>query len=61
MFRHFQLGSKTTGECVQMYYFWKKLCVDYKVTHLKTETPPQNHANDPKPYVCEIPDCSAVS
>ncbi|XP_065372339.1 probable serine/threonine-protein kinase DDB_G0282963 isoform X1 [Calliphora vicina] len=54
-----ELGSKTTGECVQMYYFWKKLCVDYKVTHLKTETPPQNHANDPKPYVCEIPDCSA--
>ncbi|KAI8130966.1 Transcriptional-regulating factor 1 [Lucilia cuprina] len=54
-----ELGTKTTGECVQMYYFWKKLCVDYKVTHLKTETPPQTHANDPKPYVCEIPDCSA--
>ncbi|XP_059217872.1 homeobox protein 5 isoform X2 [Stomoxys calcitrans] len=56
-----ELGTKSTGECVQMYYFWKKLCVDYKVTHLKTETPPQtnHHAADPKPYVCEIPDCSA--
>ncbi|XP_061387051.1 homeobox protein 5-like [Musca vetustissima] len=56
-----ELGTKSTGECVQMYYFWKKLCVDYKVTHLKTETPPQiqHHTADPKPYVCEIPDCSA--
>ncbi|XP_053945533.1 serine-rich adhesin for platelets isoform X4 [Anastrepha ludens] len=54
-----ELGSKTTGECVQMYYFWKKLCVDYKVSHLKTETPPPPPANDPKPYVCEVPDCSA--
>ncbi|XP_067617284.1 serine-rich adhesin for platelets isoform X1 [Eurosta solidaginis] len=54
-----ELGSKTTGECVQMYYFWKKLCVDYKLSHLKTETPPPPPANDPKPYVCEVPDCSA--
>ncbi|XP_058974995.1 homeobox protein 5 isoform X2 [Musca domestica] len=56
-----ELTTKSTGECVQMYYFWKKLCVDYKVTHLKTETPPQiqPHTVDPKPYVCEIPDCSA--
>ncbi|XP_075147544.1 uncharacterized protein LOC142221654 isoform X2 [Haematobia irritans] len=56
-----ELGTKSTGECVQMYYFWKKLCVDYKVTHLKAETPPQttHQTADPKPYVCEIPDCSA--
>ncbi|XP_028901416.2 mucin-5AC isoform X2 [Zeugodacus cucurbitae] len=54
-----ELGSKTTGECVHMYYFWKKLCVDYKVSHLKTETPPPPPVNDPKPYVCEVPDCSA--
>ncbi|KAH8268543.1 hypothetical protein KR026_008527 [Drosophila bipectinata] len=53
------LLTKSSGECVQMYYFWKKLCVDYKVSHLKMEpvvvvTPPVE-----KPYVCEIPDCSA--
>lgn len=28
------LPAKTTGDCVQLYYFWKKLCVDYKTTHL---------------------------
>ncbi|XP_017845321.1 serine-rich adhesin for platelets [Drosophila busckii] len=55
-----ELRSKSSRECVQMYYFWKKLCVDYKVSHLKMEpvtpiTPPV----DQKPYVCEIPDCSA--
>ncbi|KAH8382501.1 hypothetical protein KR009_003903 [Drosophila setifemur] len=54
-----ELRSKSSGECVQMYYFWKKLCVDYKVSHLKMEpvavvTPPVE-----KPYVCEIADCSA--
>lgn len=25
---------KTTGDCVQLYYFWKKLCNEYKSTHL---------------------------
>ncbi|XP_043652819.1 mucin-5AC isoform X1 [Drosophila teissieri] len=54
-----ELQTKSSGECVQMYYFWKKLCVDYKVTHLKMEpvvviAPPVE-----KPYVCEIADCSA--
>lgn len=29
--------NKTTGDCVQLYYFWKKLCNEYKSTHL-----PQN-------------------
>jgi hypothetical protein len=26
--------NKTTGDCVQLYYFWKKLCNEYKSTHL---------------------------
>ncbi|KAH8276720.1 hypothetical protein KR044_008212 [Drosophila immigrans] len=55
-----ELCTKTSGECVQMYYFWKKLCVDYKVSHLKmepvvTSTP----IVEQKPYVCEIAACSA--
>ncbi|XP_021693695.1 uncharacterized protein LOC5566210 [Aedes aegypti] len=28
------LPGKATADCVQLYYFWKKLCVDYKTTHL---------------------------
>ena len=32
-----EIGNKTTGDCVQLYYFWKKLCNEYKSTHL-----PQN-------------------
>ncbi|SPP81307.1 serine-rich adhesin for platelets isoform X2 [Drosophila guanche] len=54
-----ELRTKSSGECVQMYYFWKKLCVDYKVSHLKME--PVTHIVPPveKPYVCEIADCSA--
>ncbi|XP_062563525.1 mucin-4 isoform X2 [Armigeres subalbatus] len=28
------LPGKTTADCIQLYYFWKKLCVDYKTTHL---------------------------
>lgn len=32
-----ELTTKTTGDCVQLYYFWKKLCNEYKSTHL-----PQN-------------------
>jgi Myb-like DNA-binding domain/ELM2 domain len=26
--------NKTSGDCVQLYYFWKKLCNEYKSTHL---------------------------
>jgi len=44
-----------------MYYFWKKLCVDYKVTHLKMEPVVVIAPAVEKPYVCEIADCSAVS
>ncbi len=29
---------KTTGDCVQLYYFWKKLCNEYKSTHLPKTT-----------------------
>lgn len=29
---------KTTGDCVQLYYFWKKLCNEYKSTHLPKAT-----------------------
>lgn len=32
-----EILNKTTGDCVQLYYFWKKLCKEYKSTHL-----PQN-------------------
>lgn len=32
-----EIPTKTTGDCVQFYYFWKKLCVDYKCTHLNAE------------------------
>ncbi|KXJ71218.1 hypothetical protein RP20_CCG021091 [Aedes albopictus] len=28
------LPGKATADCVQLYYFWKKLCADYKTTHL---------------------------
>lgn len=28
------INNKTTGDCVQLYYFWKKLCNEYKSTHL---------------------------
>lgn len=66
----FQIKTKTTGDCVQFYYFWKKLCVDYKFTHLSTDQPPpepmaDGQANtaqpEARPHVCEMPDCSAVS
>lgn len=32
-----EIPTKTTGDCVQFYYFWKKLCVDYKCTHLNAD------------------------
>ncbi|KAI8044486.1 hypothetical protein M5D96_000655 [Drosophila gunungcola] len=54
-----ELQTKTSGECVQMYYFWKKLCVDYKVSHLKMEPVVVIAPAVEKPYVCEIADCSA--
>jgi len=56
-----QLQTKSSGDCVQMYYFWKKLCVDYKVSHLKMEPVVVITPAVEKPYVCEIADCSAVS
>lgn len=28
------IARKTTGDCVQLYYCWKKLCSEYKSTHL---------------------------
>lgn len=61
---------------MQLYYFWKKLSVDYKVTHLGgntdmaidsgSSTPavvnaaPVHHP-EVRAHVCEMPDCSAVS
>ncbi|XP_016981856.2 serine-rich adhesin for platelets isoform X1 [Drosophila rhopaloa] len=54
-----ELQTKSSGECVQMYYFWKKLCVDYKVSHLKMEPVVVIAPAVEKPYVCEIADCSA--
>lgn len=29
-----QMPRKSTSDCVQLYYFWKKLSVHYKATHL---------------------------
>ncbi|KAH8354356.1 hypothetical protein KR084_008994 [Drosophila pseudotakahashii] len=54
-----ELQTKSSGDCVQMYYFWKKLCVDYKVSHLKMEPVVVIAPAVEKPYVCEIADCSA--
>ncbi|EAT40251.1 AAEL007995-PA, partial [Aedes aegypti] len=51
------LPGKATADCVQLYYFWKKLCVDYKTTHLLQHG--DNSMNDVRPHVCEVPDCSA--
>lgn len=59
---------------MQFYYFWKKLCVDYKCTQLDDEeivpdeasvqqvTTPTTTTNlqEHRPHVCEMPDCSAV-
>jgi ELM2 domain/Myb-like DNA-binding domain len=38
---------KTTGDCVQLYYFWKKLCNEYKSTHLprQSATPSMRECN----------------
>jgi hypothetical protein len=83
------ISEKTTADCVQLYYFWKKLCVDYKKTHLNSlasdndtvngsddgyssghqmqyQHQQHNHhhlsiGSEPRPHVCEVPDCSAVS
>nr|XP_044250129.1 serine-rich adhesin for platelets [Drosophila takahashii] len=54
-----ELQTKSSGDCVQIYYFWKKLCVDYKVSHLKMEPVVVIAPAVEKPYVCEIADCSA--
>lgn len=67
-----QIATKTTSDCVQLYYFWKKLSVDYKVTHVgghetaAEATSPKattsgTHAAELRAHVCEMPDCSAVS
>lgn len=37
-----EIPTKTTGDCVQFYYFWKKLCVDYKCTHLNADQSAQD-------------------
>ncbi|XP_055325066.1 uncharacterized protein LOC129579232 isoform X2 [Sitodiplosis mosellana] len=62
-----EIPSKTTGNCVQFYYFWKKLCVHYKSTHLSSElnstmdghSPNVINQQESRPHVCEMPDCSA--
>ncbi|CRL07661.1 CLUMA_CG020620, isoform A [Clunio marinus] len=41
--------SKTTADCVQLYYFWKKLCNEYKSTHLpqhNRESYNENNSNN---------------
>ncbi|XP_055850932.1 uncharacterized protein LOC129915428 isoform X2 [Episyrphus balteatus] len=60
-----EIITKSTSECIQLYYFWKKLCVDYKMTHLKVETDDvtqsqfSSQVSEHRPHVCEMPDCSA--
>lgn len=34
-----QIPNKSTLDCVQLYYFWKKLCINYKSLHLKSTCP----------------------
>lgn len=61
------MQNKTPADCVQLYYFWKKLSVDYKVTTINSDTEhiggslvqAQSHV-EVRPHVCEMPDCSAV-
>lgn len=41
------IPNKTTGDCIQLYYFWKKLCNEYKTTHLPLaqSSPPTSSSN----------------
>lgn len=51
------MTTKTSGDCVQLYYFWKKLSVDFKVIHLAEEPTaeaPKPMAIDVKPALAEI-------
>ena len=32
------IPNKSSGDCVQLYYFWKKLCNEYKTTHLPLQS-----------------------
>ncbi|KAL5283952.1 TRERF1 family protein [Megaselia abdita] len=63
-----EITTKTIKDCIQLYYFWKKICGDYKTTHLKREVETDNHQPcgssssvfaEPRPFLCEMPDCSA--
>lgn len=72
-----QIRSKTTGECVQFYYFWKKIRIDPRRTHLNktnlksidddanstitTTTSLSSGQQESRIYVCDRPNCSAVS
>lgn len=60
-----QIPNKTTADCVQFYYFWKKLRVDYKASYSANDnTDGMQHMHqhvEMRPHVCEMPDCSAVS
>jgi hypothetical protein len=40
------IPNKTTGDCIQLYYFWKKLCNEYKTTHLPLTTVPTSNNNN---------------
>lgn len=51
---------------MQLYYFWKKLGVDYKIPRDIENSTSSNQQqstihHEARPYVCEMPDCSAVS
>ncbi|XP_037913271.1 serine-rich adhesin for platelets isoform X2 [Hermetia illucens] len=66
-----EVEGKTTSDCIQLYYLWKKLCPEYKNLILKQEladhdeasTSSSTHATqsppENRPHVCEMPDCSA--
>lgn len=41
------LPKKSTGDCIQLYYFWKKLCNEYKTTHLPQSAVPNSYLEFP--------------
>lgn len=41
-FLMFQVATKTSKQCIQFYYFWKKVTKDYKSLYLRSWSPDTN-------------------